>query len=139
MTHEARLELPSHIAELDGLRAIAIAGVIGFHLAVGGVLALGWAGVELFFVLSGFLITRILLRARNKPRYFYNFYVRRALRIFPIYYLYLTAMMAWGLIGAGAKHLPRCHGTWRTCQSIPLMRDHFVPPMPAVLHMDTRH
>lgn len=95
-----------HIPALDGVRGLAIILVITWHsLAhqldtsiplsrwVFIIANLGCFGVNLFFVLSGFLITRILLDTRSKPRYFTNFYARRALRIFPLYYLYLLIIV----------------------------------------------
>lgn len=102
---------PAHTPALDGLRAIAILWVIphnagfleaphyehiwrhpeGWFLWIADHLAqMGWIGVQLFFVLSGFLITRILLRSRHSDNYFSSFYARRALRILPLYYLTLT-------------------------------------------------
>lgn len=80
--------LPKYIPELDGLRAFAVLAVLAYHLNLKG-FSLGWTGVLLFFVLSGFLITGILLDSKDRPGYFRNFYLRRALRIFPIYYLAL--------------------------------------------------
>ena len=83
----------SHIPALDGLRAVAIAMVVAFHY---GFLDCGWLGVQLFFVLSGFLITRILLEARDQPfgHYLGRFWRRRALRIFPLYFGYLLLLSA---------------------------------------------
>ena len=80
------------IPGLDGLRAIAILLVFATH---SDLLEIGWVGVQLFFVLSGFLITGILLDMKESlpaGQYFVKFYGRRFLRIFPLYYFYLALM-----------------------------------------------
>lgn len=90
---------PARIFELDGFRAAAVLAVLFHHLFYGwptpalskipGVflafLSRGWLGVDLFFVLSGFLITGILLDSKKSEHYFRNFYTRRILRIVPLY------------------------------------------------------
>lgn len=70
---------------LNGLRAVAVLMVFGFHYMPDTV-RWGWAGVDIFFVLSGFLITGILYDTRDTKNKFRNFYARRTLRIFPLYY-----------------------------------------------------
>lgn len=79
------------------MRGIAVLAVVVYHCHprlegtwIAYASLWGWAGVNLFFVLSGFLITSILLGAREKPHYFRNFYGRRALRIWPVYVLLLA-------------------------------------------------
>jgi peptidoglycan/LPS O-acetylase OafA/YrhL len=91
--------LPTYIPELQGLRGLAVLAVVFYHChprlvgtPVHYASLWGWAGVNLFFVLSGFLITSILLESRNKEKYFRNFYGRRALRIWPVYVLVLIAV-----------------------------------------------
>lgn len=81
------------IPGLDGLRAVAFLLVFAFHTDY---LEFGWVGVQLFFVLSGFLITAILVRMKQNLStrdYFVKFYGRRMLRIFPLYYFYLILML----------------------------------------------
>jgi len=93
--------LPAYIPELQGLRGLAVLAVVLYHCharlvgtwAYGPVLW-GWAGVNLFFALSGFLITSILIEAREKPDFFRNFYARRILRIWPVYFLLLIVCYA---------------------------------------------
>lgn len=85
---------PNYIKSLDGIRAIAILLVMAFHF---GIIRFGWMGVQLFFVLSGFLISSILLKEKEKPaslpQRLKKFWIRRSLRIFPLYYIYLTVFV----------------------------------------------
>lgn len=83
------LDARPYYPALDGLRGLAVLAVMACHTLYRP-LALGWMGVPLFFALSGFLITGILLRAKDEPHYFRTFYKRRAVRIFPIYYLFVA-------------------------------------------------
>jgi peptidoglycan/LPS O-acetylase OafA/YrhL len=95
------MRLSGHITELDGLRGIASLLVLVHHFwprdstklaAVAPVAHLGWVGVDLFFVISGFLIGGILLDSVGREDYYRTFYARRALRIFPLYYLFLLVV-----------------------------------------------
>ena len=85
--------MSTRLVELDGLRGIAIALVVLFHF---GLFPPGWVGVQLFFVLSGYLISDILLTEKGKPfpAYLSRFYWRRSLRIFPLYFFYLIITSA---------------------------------------------
>src|ERR1700733_7813020 len=96
------------IPQLDGLRGIAVLLVVLYHFVPSMVLAgiglqrsfhFGWCGVDLFFVLSGFLIGGILLDARESPSYFRTFYSRRFYRIFPLYYIWI---FFYAVLAAGA-------------------------------------
>jgi peptidoglycan/LPS O-acetylase OafA/YrhL len=93
-----------HIDSLDGLRGIAILLVFFFHYLprnshspLSWLASVGWSGVDLFFVLSGFLITGILYDTRRSSNFFKVFYVRRALRLFPLYFfaIGLVLFVAW--------------------------------------------
>lgn len=93
----SEIKFRGYIPELDGLRALAVILVLLVHFGpqadIGSGLwrleSIGWVGVDLFFVLSGFLITGILLDTREHRFYYWNFYIRRTLRIFPLYYFVL--------------------------------------------------
>ena len=94
----------AHLPALDGLRGLAIVMVLFVHFigdatpmnriehAAVKLANYGIWGVDLFFVLSGFLITGILYDAKGRPHYFRDFYVRRTLRIFPLYYATLAVL-----------------------------------------------
>lgn len=112
-----------HMPELDSVRGVAILLVLFLHgfgmfnpasftgtarLFVGAA-SYGWTGVQLFFVLSGFLITGILLDSKPRPDYYKRFYIRRAVRILPAYYgmlLVLAVLSRTGWLGTHAVGMP---------------------------------
>lgn len=106
--------------ELDTVRGVAVLMVLffhGFYFSAGAERFHGverwlllasapcWAGVNLFFVLSGFLITGILLESRQRPDYYRNFYLRRALRILPAYYGVLLLVLVASRSGMVERHI----------------------------------
>lgn len=111
-----------HFASLDGVRGVAILLVIIYHFSsslsvlgfanpVLGLFRVGWCGVDVFFALSGFLITGVLLDTKSSPDYFRNFYARRVLRIFPLYYGSLVVVLLLRLV------LPDA-GVWGSHESL---------------------
>ena len=124
------LDLKGRIPELDGLRGIAIGTVLIWHYFVTPTIAapatplsyalvfgrLTWSGVDLFFVLSGFLIGGILLDARNATNYFKIFYTRRFFRIVPIYAAILLVFFALSFAVQRAHH---GDFTWLTAHALP--------------------
>ncbi|MFN5330603.1 MAG: acyltransferase family protein [Planctomycetota bacterium] len=101
--------------QLDGIRGLAIIGVFMNHFGqVSWSVSCGWMGVSLFFVLSGFLITRILLMQKSVMsgaggglwRTLGIFYARRSLRIFPLYYGIVVIACYWNLNQAGSVKWP---------------------------------
>ncbi len=114
-----------HVPTLDGVRGLAIVMVMVAHFIThgglmpesaeaawfGNMVMIGGLGVDLFFVLSGFLITGILLDAKGSPRFFRNFYMRRVLRIFPLYYgaLFVTFFLV-PIVLPGDEALARLTG-----------------------------
>lgn len=100
--------MTKHIPQLDGVRGLAVLIVLIGHILVFGfgfglyrLGALPPIGVNLFFVLSGFLITGVLLNSKEGNRYYRSFYARRALRIWPLYFVVL--ILCFGVLN---HHLP---------------------------------
>jgi peptidoglycan/LPS O-acetylase OafA/YrhL len=109
LDYSTRLTPPhQHIASFDGIRGFSVLWVIAFHIwsnalifvpqhtlsrALMGFISHGWLGVQIFFTLSGFLITGILYDALGSEHFFRNFYIRRVLRIFPLYYFVLIVLL----------------------------------------------
>ena len=115
------------IPALDGVRGLAILLVLAHNLNPfqGGARLIdrlaefasnfGWVGVQLFFVLSGYLITGILLDTRGAPRYYRSFFGRRVLRIFPLYYgVLLVSLVVLPALGLAPERLleDRARGVW---------------------------
>ena len=124
----------NHISQLDGLRGIAvllvciahfyqvdefalyesskILGVISFKLS-----QIGLRGVDLFFILSGYLITRILLNTKDSTNYFSSFYARRFFRIFPLYYLvlFLSFFILPNYININSENQQIIEHQWKLC------------------------
>ena len=104
-TTEDGAALP-RVAALDGVRGVAILLTLVFHTfdSTQSWGIVGERGVDLFFVLSGFLITGILVETRDQPGFFANFYARRAVRILPLYYLFVALMLF--VVAPAASLLP---------------------------------
>jgi peptidoglycan/LPS O-acetylase OafA/YrhL len=121
------LVLPAHLPALDGVRGVAIFFVVVHMLSLlvappdwpgrllSSFFSYGWMGVQLFFALSGFLITGILLDTRDAPNHLSTFYARRFLRIFPLYYGTLfVAFVVLPVLGAAPAAIEhdRPHQIW---------------------------
>jgi peptidoglycan/LPS O-acetylase OafA/YrhL len=136
MSTSVQGEARQHYRALDGLRAVAALLVIYYHSSTGDMhlpfSQLGWVGVDLFFVLSGFPITSVLLKTRETANYFRVFYARRALRIFPIYY---SAVIAVFCAHRWAPHYPTYGWTtqiwyWINASNVPTaMLAHGIPDL----------
>jgi peptidoglycan/LPS O-acetylase OafA/YrhL len=159
------------MSELDTIRGIAVLLVLFFHgfgfryglqglsgfpkLFVAATLP-GWMGVNLFFVLSGFLITGILLDTKPKADYYRSFYTRRALRILPLYYavLLLLAVLtrtgwvnrqaSWAFLGLSFFYLSNVTGLFGVPMQYGVLwslavEEHFYLLWPAAVHSLSRH
>jgi peptidoglycan/LPS O-acetylase OafA/YrhL len=116
---KVRTGFRGHIDELDGVRAIGMLLVLINHFwprslstAVWDAGLMAWIAMDSFFVLSGFLIAGILLDSRDSPQYYRSYYTRRALRIFPLYYVVVLWMIGSRMIWDAAKFHGQMLGPW---------------------------
>jgi peptidoglycan/LPS O-acetylase OafA/YrhL len=105
-----------HLPALDGVRGVAVLMVFLVHYGggakssnfllhtIGVSVQAGWSGVTFFFILSGFLISGILWDSRNEPHFWRNFYMRRTLRIFPVYYASLLLVLITAVVAGNALY-----------------------------------
>jgi peptidoglycan/LPS O-acetylase OafA/YrhL len=127
---------PRRVPELDALRGLAALAVVGYHVRRDW-FPYGWAAVDLFFVLSGYLITSIIVRDGGSPGFLRRFYVRRGLRIWPIYYLTILAL----IVANSLRLLPvrlNWSGLWPYLTYTQNLPDHWGGRSP-VLHPWLRH
>jgi len=128
--------VPTRVRQLDAVRGVAILTVIihnqreqfpALHLQ--RLFESGWMGVDLFFVLSGFLITGILLDTKESSGYFKNFYARRCLRIWPLFYsvlLFMFVVVPFLRPTEGQEIFARSSPWW----AYPLFLQNFLIPVP---------
>jgi peptidoglycan/LPS O-acetylase OafA/YrhL len=130
----------SRFAELDGLRGFVALGVLFLHYLVGPVqrlpllasivhlLEMTPLSLDVFFILSGFLIGGILLRARTAPNFYRTFYQRRTARILPVYYAWIALFSILYLFGQGWGLVsPRAYGSAFYLASFALLFQNFFP------------
>jgi peptidoglycan/LPS O-acetylase OafA/YrhL len=126
------------IPQLDAVRGLAVLLVLMHNtdiypsLHLGFIANNGWMGVDLFFVLSGFLITGILVDAQESAGYFRNFYARRCLRIWPLYYSALLIMLVLAQLLPPAERQAIFGARSEPWWAFPLFLQNFLVPVPTM-------